>query len=117
MSRYRELLEKAIDIVNKSGQGKLTMGESLSFIEKAEKELAKPYPEPVAYMGCNGDVVSKSEHNAGSKRFTIPLYTSPPQQKPLTNEEIEEITQDIDVKSTFYIDVARAIEKAHGIGN
>lgn len=48
----------------------------------------------------------------------IPLYTAPPQRKPLTDEEIEDL-------SLFFIDsfsiselkaFARAIERAHGIG-
>ena len=43
-----------------------------------------------------------------------PLYTSPPQRKPLTDEEITEIfstTKGLD----FYLNFARAIEAAHGI--
>jgi len=43
-----------------------------------------------------------------------PLYTTPPQRKPLTDEEITEIfstTKGLD----FYLNFARAIEAAHGI--
>jgi len=43
-----------------------------------------------------------------------PLYTTPQQRKPLTDEQIEEIfsiTKGLD----FYLNFARAIESAHGI--
>jgi hypothetical protein len=41
-----------------------------------------------------------------------PLYTAPPQRKPLTDEEIDQICGDV---GYGYINVARAIEAAHGI--
>jgi len=117
MKRYREFLKQAIDIVNKSGQGKLTMGESLSFIEKAEKELAKPDPDPIAWIQAN-------ETGALSLRWTKPpenkienaLYTfPPPQSKPLSEKEIWNIFKDILFDSPL-IDKVRVVEKAHGIG-
>lgn len=80
--------------------------------------------EPVAWM--------ESPHGAiranPNYRFTfpsqllhwqIPLYTAPPQRKPLSEEEIRTIggTYSIEVWADdgWSIDFARAIEHAHGI--
>ena len=50
----------------------------------------------------------------------IPLYTAPPQRKPLTEKELEKIMTSLKSPSGFkgwwWQDVARAIERAHGIG-
>jgi hypothetical protein len=44
------------------------------------------------------------------------LYTTPPQRKPLTDEEIETYRYMIDWTAHWsYINFARAIEAAHGI--
>jgi hypothetical protein len=40
-----------------------------------------------------------------------PLYTAPPQRKPLTEEEIWDAVRDAEM-----VAFARAIERAHGIG-
>jgi hypothetical protein len=50
-------------------------------------------------------------------RNIVPLYTSPPQRQPLSDEEIVEAL--IPVKATgdgYFLRIARAIEAAHGIG-
>jgi hypothetical protein len=50
----------------------------------------------------------------------LPLYTQPPQRKPLTDEEIIMLSQSagvyIKVNDDCDLLFARAIEKAHGIG-
>ena len=43
---------------------------------------------------------------------SIPLYKAPPQRKPLTDDEIEEL--DMETSGTVH-DFVRAIEAAHGI--
>ena len=46
-----------------------------------------------------------------------PLYTTPPQRKPLTEEEILTYRHVLDWTAEWsYINFARAIEAAHGIG-
>jgi hypothetical protein len=52
-----------------------------------------------------------------------PLYLAPPQRKPLTDEEIVRIFETPELAGTHFqtptikaIAVARAIERAHGIG-
>jgi hypothetical protein len=85
--------------------------ESITAIKKA---LAQPEQEPVAWIS----------HNAGLYHFKpdesldpLPLYTTPPQRKPLTGEEIEKVWQK--VESSDFRDCVhpfvRAIEAAHGI--
>jgi hypothetical protein len=53
----------------------------------------------------------------------VPLYTAPPQRLPLTDEEIVRIFETPELAGTHFqtptlkaIAVARAIERAHGIG-
>ena len=86
-----------------------------------KKALAQPEQEPVATLWQHGET--------GRTRITMPnditdcdarwfkaadLYTTPPQRKPLTDEEIEDLYFDKfsmgDLKG-----FARAIEAAHGI--
>jgi hypothetical protein len=45
----------------------------------------------------------------------IPLYTTPPQRKPLTDEEIEACIHHVDEDGIGFFAFARAIEAAHGI--
>ena len=48
-----------------------------------------------------------------------PLYTAPPQRKPLTDERIDAAWRSVDYTQSyenFRIAIARAIERAHGIG-
>lgn len=44
-----------------------------------------------------------------------PLYTTPPQRKPLSEEEIGAILEDVNAYGTRLYTFARAIEAAHGI--
>ena len=86
------------------------------------KFVAQPEQEPVAWMDKDGDVLSASVVSGKGLR-NIPLYTNPPQSKPLTDEQIFEINNGL---ATWMFPVetrvtdrelafARAIEAAHGI--
>jgi hypothetical protein len=83
----------------------------------AIKAALEAKDEPAAWMNKYGACKTSlfREVEAGAKEeYTIPLYTTPPQRKPLTDEEITEIfstTKGFD----FYLNFARAIEAAHGI--
>jgi len=86
--------------------------EALTAIKEA---LAQPEQEPV------GEIVDAIE-GAFKCSFTkmLPvgtkLYTTPPQRKPLSDEEIETYRYMIDWTAHWsYINFARAIEAAHGI--
>ena len=83
--------------------------------EAQDKKLAEPEQEPV------GEIVDAIE-GAFKCSFTkmLPvgtkLYTTPPQRKPLSDEEIETYRHMLDWTAEWsYINFARAIEAAHGI--
>jgi hypothetical protein len=82
----------------------------------------EPVQEPVAWMCSSPELMAK-----GYKRFSswcegdwnIPVYAAPPQRKPLTDEEIRRIIACIDKFTPVregMRQLARAIERAHGIG-
>ena len=75
------------------------------------KETAQPAQEPVAWL--TRDSVDGCWYATAKKvgKDDKPLYTTPPQREPLTDEQIE----DIAAKTMFPINFARAIEAAHGI--
>ena len=78
----------------------------------------EPEQEPVAFVkgwNCGRlEVIVRSLN----QRFEIdqPLYTTPPQRKPLTDEEINDIAKNYALNNpTTPLHFARAIEAAHGI--
>ena len=85
--------------------------------EAAQQALAEP--QPVAYRySVQPQVIGPSvwafseTNDSGDAQ---PLYTAPPQRKPLTEEEIQELSQ----QHKFYSlmeKFVRIIEQAHGIG-
>ena len=81
-------------------------------------------PEPVAWMLKTGHGTQFKEKLTdelkaltwNGKPMWVPLYDSPPQRKPLTEEEIKTYRHMIDWTAEWsYINFARAIEAAHGI--
>jgi hypothetical protein len=46
----------------------------------------------------------------------LPLYTAPPQRKPLTDGQIARLCGKFDARHSVAIGIAREIERAHGIG-
>ena len=48
-------------------------------------------------------------------RRIVALYTAPPQRKPLTDEEVEQVCVPLKAAMLSFTEVARAIEAAHGI--
>jgi hypothetical protein len=89
-------------------------------IEQAEKQ------EPVAWMVYTQDGQSAyvtDIPNIQKNQRALPLYTTPPQRQPLTDEEIREIAKGYALGLAFPYDgpttpemFARAIERKHGIG-
>ena len=76
-------------------------------------------PVPVAWMDREGDLYKMPEIEGWAPPHTL-LYTAPPQRKPLTDEEIAAILSQsagVDLKlNGGDLLFARAIERAHGIG-
>ena len=89
-------------------------------------EPGEPVREPVAWIHTDLDkprvkFLEWSEDEPGYRGCWIktPLYLSPPQRKPLTDEEIRRIIACIDKFTPVregMRQLARAIERAHGIG-
>ena len=78
----------------------------------------EPEQEPVAWMNDNTPSGIFARHIDGARNFgcTIPLYTTPPQRKPLTDEQIAKIASTpAAVVGSYVHTFARAIEAAHGI--
>ena len=99
--------EKAIDLYD----------EARTAIKEA---LAQPEQEPVAilhrYPSKCRMTVEYTDEITEVREGSWPLYTTPPQSKPLTDEEIILIVADC-ASSHQHTDIhfARAIERAHGI--
>ena len=75
--------------------------------------LAQPEHEPVAWWDGKESVVFTHDEiytPNWTDYWTRPLYTHPPQRKPLTVDQISEID------CYDHLKFARRIEKAHGIG-
>lgn len=88
-----------------------------------KEALAQPEqkPEMVGRITDNiKDMVLRQEVMLYTDKYLpigTPVYTTPPQRKPLTDEEILTYRYMIDWTAEWsYINFARAIEAAHGIG-
>ena len=83
-----------------------------SIIEKCEEALAEPEHEPAT-----------KEQIREAMIFNLPLYTTPPQRKPLSLEKILHLvdthvgapSMSYPLDNSDWINFARAIEAAHGI--
>ena len=91
--------------------------------DEAYKQAGHPLPEreqePVAWRWGipklkNGDFEWRYSLNQ-TRPDAIPLYTTPSQRKPLSEEEIGAILEDVNAYGTRLYTFARAIEAAHGI--
>ena len=86
--------------------------EAITAIKEA---LAQPEQEPVAFVkGCNRgqwEIFPAKAYQIFEKEQ--PLYTAPPQRKPLTDEEIAETLTGYRLSDA--IDITRAIEAVHEI--
>ena len=71
----------------------------------------EPEQEPVAWINEHGHIDRGLDAILDPTGWT-PLYTAPPQRKPLTHDELSDIWFK---QSTDWMEFARAIEAAHGI--
>jgi hypothetical protein len=86
--------------------------EALTNIAKESKEdpVAWMYEDCIYWEGCGS-------LNAYIRQNGKPLYTYPPKRQPLSDDEITDLWLNVDSKTkSLTRDFARAIEKAHGIG-
>jgi hypothetical protein len=104
--------------VNFSKSAKLSVRAVRAIIAEASEQTEQ---EPVAWKvidETNDGAFSFSEVKPMERYYkdyvVIPLYTAPPKREPLSDEEIYEIFSKNEWNK--FIELARAIEKAHGIG-
>jgi hypothetical protein len=90
-------------------------------------DFAAPQPEPVAFFNPQTSKFRWAKPTLCDAPVTIavpelPLYTSPPQRQPLSDEEIEELERWVEFKETGKPErialtlLVRRVEAMHGIG-
>ena len=127
MSKKDETLKLALEAlkypINQSHENfNVDMAELLAHraITAIKEALAQPEQEPVAilhrYPSKCRMTVEYTDEITEVREGSWPLYTTPPQSKPLTDEEIILIVAEC-AASHQHTDIhfARAIERAHGI--
>ena len=99
---------------------------AITAIKEHKDAYAQPEQEPVAWGVFEGNLhdmffsPSEAQEMAdlkGTHAEVRPLYTTPPQRKPLTDEEMKKIWYAMQNIVGWYSfqEIARAIEAAHGI--
>tara|TARA_R110000868_G_scaffold39383_1_gene137266 strand:- start:2879 stop:3343 length:465 start_codon:yes stop_codon:yes gene_type:complete len=94
--------------------------------------MAEPVQEPVAWRTFDGEggydhrtyednedyAAEWAKRNPRHVGWVEPLYTAPPQRKPLTDEEIQQCFKEagITIKGQHWTNAVRNVERAHGIG-
>ncbi len=130
----RELFEKALKAMEEYTNVVTSVNDPNSWVTVADggrpareaitalrERLAQPEQEPVAWEFAGALFHDRDEVFAWYKRGDVsnipplPLYTAPPQRKPLTEEEIERACVPLGAAMLSFTAVARAIEAAHGI--
>jgi len=114
----REALKLALEALEKSHTCPLLPDDCAEAITAIEEALAQPEQEPVAWMYEVNNAhtcldLFEPPDDAYDEGTLHPLYTTPPQRKPLTDEEIAETLTGYRLSDA--IDITRAIEAAHGI--
>jgi hypothetical protein len=130
MTTLREAAQQALEALGKWSSGQDVDAVALNdLIFTLESALAQEEQEPLAWMDAWMDDSGHPKHrlhiqSATEKRLygpLRPLYTAPPQRKPLTDEEIDKLPWGPHESNPVTFaeglrDFARAIERAHGIG-
>ena len=105
--------------VEPNGKRSSLLTHMMNYRSKEERAaLEEPVQEPVALESVYETIIQWDE--GGGKRSRrelarriVDLYTSPPQRKPLTDEEMKRVCAE--TWSFDPYEIARAIEEAHGI--
>ena len=117
----RKVIEQALEALNYVMRHGPAVQKAKDLLQDA---LEQPEQEPVAWMLKSGHGTQFKEKLTDElkaltwkgKPMWTPLYVSPPQRKPLTEEEIKTYRHMIDWTAEWsHINFARAIEAAHGI--
>jgi hypothetical protein len=90
--------------------------QAIDFVADFKNAMAQPEQEPVAYFQPHKGFYWAKPTSISAPTIAdvepLPLYTTPPQRKPLTDDELSDIWFK---QSTDWMEFARAIEAAHGI--
>jgi hypothetical protein len=108
MTTLREAAQNVVEVWKLYGTTESLRG----WMEILEAALAEPVQEPFCYHDGRNVVDAEFRHDSD----VFPLFTAPPQRKPLTEEEIGIICASLGFAQISPVEVARAIERAHGIG-
>ena len=106
--QLRKAAQMAYNALSRDPADPIFVGET---IDKLRAALAQPEPEPAAWIRQRDNVLALNDGGLFGSDWT-PLYTAPPQRKPLTEEEMDKIWFD----AKGFESIVRAIERAHGIG-
>ena len=116
MTTLREAAQQALEAL---GSSLYPQPRQMAAIAALKAALAQPAPEPVAWMVYTPDgksvCVTDNPADFTEQHRALPLYTAPPQRKPLTERQIARITANFDARFSVAIGIARAVEAAHGI--
>ena len=84
-------------------------------IEASMGEPEEPEQEPVAWITQGGKGWLRWHKSYDDNKDSVPLYTTPPQRKPLTDKQREEIAKGWRGRNWTLGDIIDAVEAAHGI--
>jgi hypothetical protein len=94
-------------------------------LEDSNAYLTPPQPEPVVYEDLATQLFVIAQTSPADDGFSDTIarieswlrehFSTPPQRKPLTDEEIERACVPLGAAMLSFTEVARAIEAAHGI--
>jgi hypothetical protein len=114
----RQAAQRALKAME-DGEDRADMIEFSEALIALRAALAEPEQEPVTWMvyteGGTAAYVTDNPNDLVGAYRALPLYTAPPQRKPLTDEEIERACVPLGAAMLSFTEVARAIEAAHGI--
>jgi hypothetical protein len=92
--------------------------EALEKMAENARELGLDYEPAQEPVGEIVDAIEGAFKCSFTKMLPVgtKLYTTPPQRKPLTDEEIQHLLMPVRISGDgYYLRIARAIEAAHGI--
>ena len=124
MSALRTAAQQALEFVTSEAWGTtpymdVRVYEDAARLRDALQAALRAAPaepvEPVAWLTPGQDL---HLNNGEGFRFSdwTPLYLSPPQRQPLTDEEIDRICASLGFAAISPAEIVRAVERAHGIG-
>ena len=115
MSDLRTAAQQALEFLDAEFGWSPGEAPRIDALRAALAQQAEPV-EPVAWYQKRGQEVLTSHPACWGREDEpwTPLYTSPPQRLPLTEEEIEAVCAPLGFAQLSPVEVARAIERAHG---